>query len=93
LLKRIRVFFGCPGSINAQQEDPTWDFNGDFRARAEFNDLASNTGRHCQRLRFRFGANFIVADSLSLGARLRTDSGDQNNPDYDIGNNADNIIF
>ncbi len=89
----VSLCLGLPSSAIAQEDESSWDFFGDFRARAEFNDMASTTDRHRQRLRFRFGANFQVADNVTVGTRLRSDSGDQNNPHFDIGNNFNNIAL
>ena len=87
----LAIVGAAPSTAFAQDNDSAWSFFGDARVRAEFNDLAANPDRHRQRLRFRFGGNFNVADNVTIGTRMRTESGDQNNPHWDIGNNFDNM--
>ena len=75
----------------ASAQDSSWSLFGDARLRAESTDNASNPDRNRQRLHFRLGANFKVMESVTVGARMRTESGDQNNPHWDIGDNFANM--
>lgn len=70
-----------------EQEQSRWDFGGDFRLRAEFNDNAPGTvDRHRQRMRFRFGGTFAVNEEITVGARMITGNADDpNSPHVDLG--------
>ena len=89
LLPVAAIAFTLAGvsTASAQQEESRWDFSGDFRLRAEFNDNAPGTvDRHRQRMRFRFGGTFQVNDEIVVGARMITgNSDDPNSPHVDFG--------
>lgn len=75
-------FLAAP--LTAQEPQPSnpfegIDFHGDFRIRAEFNDLSDSKDRHRLRLRFRYGANYTVSDELTFGARIVTGNPDDPN--------------
>jgi len=82
------TLFGSSSVQAQEQEESRWSFRGDARFRLEFNDNAPGTSdRHRQRLRFRFGGNFIINDELTVGARLTTGNADDpRSPHVDLGN-------
>lgn len=74
-------------AATAQQESESpWNFFGNARLRAEFNDTDGPSDRHRQRLRLRAGASYTVNEELSMTARASTGpAGDPRNGYHDIG--------
>ncbi len=70
----------------SQEADSPWKFSGDFRFRAEFNDMSGVSDRHRQRMRFRANATYTFDDEFTVGTRITTGSRtDAKSPHVDLG--------
>ena len=78
-----------------QEEESRWSFYGDARFRLEFNDNAPGVSdRHRQRMRFRLGANFVINDEITVGARATTGNADDPRTSHvDLGDGFNSLDF
>lgn len=71
-----------------------FDFYGDFRLRAEFNDLSDSKDRHRFRMRFRAGVNYALDEEVSFGTRFVTGNPDDPNSTHvDLGDVMNSEMF